>query len=131
METNKTYNTRYREKNREALNIKQRLKKREIMADLRERVFQVYGRRCEHCGKTYEKVLTLDHVQNDGAKDRIKNGIRQNSATTYREAAENYQPAKFQILCIDCNWCKGIHGHLPDLDEYQPYGSVQLSEKLN
>ena len=39
---------------------------------LRQKVLDMYGRKCMHCCEIREKMLTIDHINNDGGKHRKK-----------------------------------------------------------
>jgi len=65
---------------------------------LRERLYNLYGDRCNKCGCPDSEVLELDHVRNDGGGSR-----RPSSRATRRAAARSRDPHTFQILCRNCN----------------------------
>ena len=65
-----------------------------------------YGGKCVKCGIDDLDVLDIDHVYNDGAKDRKKNLFAYN---LYRELKKKgYPKDRYQILCKNCNWKKEI-----------------------
>lgn len=76
-------NKEWRTKNRPSLNKK----KVQYLTDIREQVITAFGGKCQCCGETDHRFLTLDHI--NGRKD------------------------KFQILCFNCNCAKGIYGICP------------------
>jgi hypothetical protein len=63
-------------------------------------VFNHYGQICAwpDCGVTDRDLLTLDHVNNDGAKERIRD--------IYSRVIAHGFPAAFQILCWNHQWKK-------------------------
>lgn len=69
------------------------------LAELRLRLIQGYGSKCNCCGESMIEFLDLDHVNNDGHIDR-----KQFSWTAmYKKViAENFPP-QYQILCSNCN----------------------------
>jgi hypothetical protein len=72
--------------------------------ELRDRVYQAYGgSRCNCCGESNPGFLTIDHVNNDGAKFRKKHGT---GVQLYKWVILNNFPPIFQILCMNCNWGK-------------------------
>lgn len=66
---------------------------------MRERVILSLGGSCVCCGETEQVFLDIDHLNNDGAKDR-----KETSAATWSLAFR--EPERFQILCRNCNWAK-------------------------
>lgn len=75
--------------------------------NLRYKFLQMYGNKCACCGETYVPFLTLDHVRGDGKMDRTSyTGKPCNSYNAYRNAIKYYNPQKYQILCMNCNFVK-------------------------
>ncbi|MEK6883367.1 MAG: hypothetical protein AABY22_27310 [Nanoarchaeota archaeon] len=66
---------------------------------------------CACCGENNYFFLTLDHINNDGKKDR-KLGI-----SFYFKLRNNNYPEGIQILCWNCNSAKGIFGVCPHNDK--------------
>lgn len=77
---------------------KQRQKHREI-------VISAYGGKCTCCGKLNNRVLQLDHVNNDGKFHR-----KQVHTTMFKWAIKNNFPPTLQLLCADCHMIKTIYG---------------------
>jgi hypothetical protein len=64
--------------------------------------------KCATCGISDLSLLTIDHINNDGYKDRKNNpAFRCGGHTLYRWLIINDYPVGFQILCHNCNWKKG------------------------
>lgn len=75
----------------------------------RIQVLEAYGGKspkCKICKCKEVKLLHLDHIYNDGAKDRKE--IGKLGAGFYGWLIKNNYPNKdrFQILCKNCNWLK-------------------------
>lgn len=68
--------------------------------------------KCACCGETIYEFLTIDHIDNKGAEHRKKIGIS-GGASFYIWLKHNGYPKGFQILCLNCNWAKGIYGICP------------------
>ena len=77
----------------------------------RMRVFQEYGGAiCKCCGETYPELLTIDHINNDGAAHRRKD---KKAVNIYRWLTHNGFPPGYQVLCMNCNFAKGKYGKCP------------------
>ncbi len=72
---------------------------------LKEEIMSHYGGRCLHCGEKDLIVLTIDHINNDGAEHRrqLKN-LR--GMGIYYWLKKNNFPREFQVLCANCNMRK-------------------------
>ena len=82
---------------------------------LREDVQRLLGAKCTCCGERQPEFLTVDHVRNDGYKNRSASGHR-NPYPAYREIKRGFESGqvsevqrikrKYQILCWNCNASK-------------------------
>ncbi len=74
---------------------------------LRDALFNILGRVCLDCGIIDERVLTFDHIHNDGMKDRRES---KSNRTNYRKYRDNPELCKqrLQVLCFNCNWVKRL-----------------------
>ena len=70
---------------------------------VRQEVFAAYGGFvCACCGETEPKFLSIDHINNDGAKER-KSGLYSSSGTAfYLWLRKNAFPSGYQVLCMNC-----------------------------
>lgn len=78
---------------------------------LRESILEHYGKICSCCGETETKFLSIDHVNNDGAKHRME--IGSGGDRLYRWLKKNNYPGGFQTLCNNCNIAKSVYGKCP------------------
>ena len=67
--------------------------------DKRKSILDALGNRCVCCGETEEIYLEIDHVFNDGSKDK---------APSLKKIKENKE--RYQILCCNCNRAKHKNG---------------------
>lgn len=88
---------------------------------------------CACCGETHIEFLTIDHIYCNGNSHRkkirreIKKGKlkAKSGAPLYRWLEENNFPEGFQVLCSNCNMCRGKNKqrfccvHHPELYEEQ------------
>ena len=57
---------------------------------------------CRWCGQGDQDVLTIDHIDNNGANHRRQMGIGCGKLI-YRYLVKNDYPPGFQVLCFNCN----------------------------
>ena len=82
-----------------------RLRKRIAWRTRKDQAYKHYGGyQCACCGETEPKFLTIDHINNDGAKHRRE--IGRGGDQIYSWLKEHNYPKGFQILCMNCNWGK-------------------------
>lgn len=72
---------------------------------LMREVIAAYGNKCKCCGETRFEFLSLDHVNNDGAKERRERGYKGGYAF-YRTLRDRPLREDIQILCFNCNLAK-------------------------
>lgn len=99
---------KYRKRNRQEINQKRRQSK------VKERweVLSHYSNgvpKCACCGIRNYEFLSIDHINNDGAKHRKKVP----SSQLYQWLRLNKYPEGFQVLCFNCNLAKGFYGMCP------------------
>lgn len=78
--------------------------------EIKLRVLLAYGGKCACCGESHFEFLTMDHVNNDGAKQRKEIG---NASAIYKWIIANNFPEGFQVLCFNCNFSKSVYGYCP------------------
>lgn len=72
---------------------------------------------CKCCGDKHWQFLTIDHIDNDGAKERKELGISGGSEFYYWLKKNNYPKKNYQILCLNCNRAKYDYGQCPHQNE--------------
>lgn len=80
---------------------------------LKAQVFDAYGGpRCACCEEDVFDLLTIDHVNNDGAEQRRKlgNGSTCKSRVVYAWLRRNNYPSGYQVLCFSCNAGRFLNG---------------------
>jgi len=78
----------------------------------KEKVLKAYGGQiCACCGEHHFSMLTIDHVNNDGAEHRkkISGGAKNVGSRLYQWLITNKFPPGFQVLCFNCNSSKHIN----------------------
>ena len=66
--------------------------------------------KCACCGEKQIEFLTIDHINNDGAKHRKEIGKGRLYQWLYKN---KFMPDRFQILCWNCNLSKYHYGKCP------------------
>lgn len=78
---------------------------------IKDIVFASYGGyQCACCGETRKSMLQLDHLENDGSRQRVAAGCSKGGIGFYRWIVANNFPKILQVLCANCNWSKKKHG---------------------
>lgn len=93
---------------------------------IKDEVFEYYGGYvCACCGETNPIFLQLDHIDNNGKKDREEFGGGGKFFSHLRN--NNYPPEfKLQVLCANCNYGKSRNGGVcPHVKEQE-----ELTQKL-
>lgn len=73
----------------------------------RQLILDAYGNKCVCCGESEPEFLQLDHINNDGNKQRKDLGIRY----IYQWIIDrNFPKDNYQLLCANCNWSKRKFG---------------------
>lgn len=84
-----------------------RKRSREASQHKKELIVQHYGAKCACCGETERQFLTIDHINNDGAKQRRELGP---AHKFYCWIIKNNFPSTLRILCFNCNCGRAING---------------------
>ena len=107
------YYRKYRRKNKEEIN--RRAKERTLR--IKTGVLTHYGNGkcvCVKCGFNDVRALSIDHINNDGAKFRktmMPNRSRAFSGLEfYAWLKKNNYPNGLQTLCMNCQWIKKLGG---------------------
>lgn len=99
----------------------------------RKRLFDefldAYGNKCACCGEEDPGFLTLDHINNDGAKERKELNLLVSDQVYILARKEGWPKDKYQILCYNCNMGKhrngGVCPHKDPLIERNLRGFLQ------
>lgn len=93
--------------------------------ELRLNVLKGMGGKCKCCGEAELKFLGIDHIHNDGAKERREIG---KGLAIYRRLRKmGFKSDRHQILCHNCNLAKGFYGECPHekaMDYRPPLGDA-------
>lgn len=102
----KEYMRVYRESHRNETRIYNKTQRRKY----KNLVLEHYGNVCANCGFPDIRALQLDHINNDGAEERLSiGGSRKFSGWRfYKWVIDNNYPDRYQILCANCNMIKEL-----------------------
>ena len=83
---------------------------------LRLQTIEAYGGCCACCGEDETGFLTLDHIHNDGAKERKElGGSGRSILIMARLRREGWPKGRYQILCFNCNCARSAYGICPHM----------------
>lgn len=102
----------------------------EKQRDLKQQVLDHYGQKCNctcGCGVTRFEHLTVDHINNDGARHR-KSSKSGGGHAFYRTIIKENFPDDLQILCWNCNCAKQFYGGCDSTGSLQ---RVTIPEQLS
>lgn len=85
---------------------------------LRTRVFNAYGNKCTCCGETSAQLITIDHIENNGADHRREVG---HGGDFYRWIIQNNYPKSLRLQCYNCNCGRHRNGGVCPHEESRPY----------
>lgn len=81
---------------------------------------------CECCGETVEEFLCLDHIDNDGKKERELFG---GGISYYTSLRKRGYPKIVRILCHNCNMARAFYGVCPhNMDERQKQIRIYMAK---
>lgn len=83
------------------------IKRAKIDLSIKLQILKAYGNKCICCGENEIDFLAIDHINNDGYKNRRKG--RTGGISFYRQVIKNNFPHDLQILCHNCNWSKHVN----------------------
>lgn len=111
-QTHKEEIARYYEEHREEHKENLRIWAQKIRLEILQKYSGEYPK-CAHCGTDDLEVLTIDHINNDGAEHRRSIKLPAGTAFYYWLRNNSY-PKGFQVLCRNCNYKKLLQ-HRRDL----------------
>lgn len=111
LEWYKKYSKKYYSENKEELLKKSSIRNKQWRIVNKRKIVEHYtdGKNCCNCcGEDIFEFLTIDHINNDGAKHREEIGTNILTDLIHRNFPEG-----FQILCMNCNMAKETNGFCP------------------
>ena len=95
---------------------RERDKRREYENRLRRKVraemIAAYGGQCACCGENHPEFMSIDHIGGGGHAHRRT--LRNSHNSMARELKRlGFPKDKFRLLCMNCNWAKGMYGYCP------------------
>jgi len=117
----KPFNPNYIKENRE------RIKKnsKEYKIKLKKEVINSYGGKCNCCGISDIKYLTVEHINGGGNKHKEKVG---RGSSFYMWLKKNGYPPEFTVLCYNCNCGKNFRKTCPHHED--EFMNEVMSEKI-
>jgi hypothetical protein len=92
---------------RECLNARVNLHRK----NLKDKIFQEYGNKCDCCGEGHKEFLGIDHINGGGRKHRK---ALHDQYSLYRQIRNAGFPKDiYRLLCHNCNQSYGLFGYCP------------------
>lgn len=66
---------------------------------------------CNCCGETMLQFMTVEHKP--GTRKKYGHNHKFSGVNLYRWIIKNKFPSDFEILCMNCNFARGIFGKCP------------------
>lgn len=98
----------------------EKISKNKTTKKLKRGVFDSYGGKCACCGEEDIRLLSLDHINNNGS-DHRRELNRYGGQQFYRWVRDNNYPTDLQILCYNCNCGKYHNGGTCPHEDTRPY----------
>lgn len=95
----KEWSKQYYQKNREKLLLYSRIR----LKKQKDLIYSHYGNICSCCGEQNLLFLSVDHINNDGYKDRQGGKGSMSGGILYDKIIKENFPDTYQILCYNCN----------------------------
>jgi hypothetical protein len=77
---------------------------------LRFEIIKEYGNKCQCCNEDHLEFLSIDHINSNGSSHRKEIG----QGRLYKWLKKNNYPKdNYRLLCMNCNWSRGIFGYCP------------------
>lgn len=85
----------------------------------KEDAIAAYGGSCTCCGISNIVFLTIDHISNNGSRERKLLNVKTGSSTYRYLKRQGYPKNNYQILCFNCNFAKHLLGVCPHQNHVQ------------
>lgn len=112
------YYKAYREKNRAKINKRSNEFNKIKIVKIKTELYQIYGNKCacEKCPETNPSFLTLDHINNDGGKEKKVVGHGTGFYYYVMRQIKAGHKNRYRLMCYNCN-CgrarnKGVCPHI-------------------
>jgi hypothetical protein len=111
------------------------LKVKERNHKLKEEVMRHYSPelKCQRCGFSDIRALSIDHIDGKGAEHRRQLGIIRGHGgrSIYIWLKKNNFPVGFQILCMNCQWIKRAENNEGKVDTSPEKRKLRRVTRLN
>jgi len=98
------FNKQYRKENKDQINSTNNA----LLLKSKIDGIQIYGGKCQCCGESNIKFLTLEHLS---GRDKTKK--RRTGKMAWNIARLEGYPDTYTVLCYNCNCAKGVYGICP------------------
>lgn len=84
--------------------------------NLKLKILNAYGGKCECCGEDRYEFLAIDHIDGGGNKHKKKIKKEEGKNLYYWLLSHDF-PEGFRVLCHNCNQSLGMYGYCPHQKE--------------
>lgn len=84
-------------------NTRKRYDNKDKRDAIKKRFLAHYGGACKCCSEDNSRLLTAEHINNDGKKHSNKNGRRYTGHNLYLALEKEGYPDDITVLCFNCN----------------------------
>jgi hypothetical protein len=117
----------YQQRKRTGAREKDKQTTNRLNRQVRLEVVAAYGGVCECCGETEPYLLNVDHINNDGMKERKELGMF-SQKLHYFLRRNGFPKDRYQLLCVSCNMGKAKHGQCPHITN--GFNIVEMARRL-
>jgi len=86
------------------------LKIQQFRVELKKTILLHYGEQCNCCGLGDARFLTVDHVNHGKHNPLSRKERKEDTLVMYKRIIARGYPKEYQVLCMNCNWAKGMYG---------------------
>ncbi|MDE1828411.1 MAG: hypothetical protein KGH65_04585 [Candidatus Micrarchaeota archaeon] len=115
----------YKIKNSAKIVLQRKIYKEGIRQDILSHYSNSIVPKCKECGEKNRLLLTIDHINENGAKERRALG-KKGGIEFYIWLKRRDYPSGYQVLCYNCNWLKRYNNKETTRSKYSKKIKIDL-----